>query len=245
LHAFYLGQEGGRAVAEILFGKVNPSGKLPFTAERNLEDRSSFECYHDSDRDLRVTLNDGIFGGYRHFDRTGTAPLFSFGFGLSYTKFKYSNLRISAETIESGDRIVVRFDLANTGSVAGAEVAQLYVSDSKCSVPRPHKELKGFAKTYLEPGETKIVEIELCEQEFQFFHPKRGWMAEPGVFELLIGASATDIRLRGRIHLVKSARTTRHNASIPSAVSTQRPCDDGKLASCEPEPREGEPIGVC
>jgi len=202
LHAFYLGQEGGRAVAEILLGKVNPSGKLPFTAERNPEDRSSFGCYHDSDGDLRVTFKDGIFGGYRHFDRTGTAPLFPFGFGLSYTKFEYSNLQVSSESMKSGDRVAVRFDITNTGSVAGAEIAQLYVSDSECSVPRPQKELKGFAKMRLDPGETKSVEIGLSDQELQFFDAGRScWVAEPGAFELLIGASATDIRLRGRINL--------------------------------------------
>ena len=202
LHSFYLGQEGGRAVGEILFGKVNPSGKLPFTAERNPEDRSSFGCYHDSDGDLRVTLKDGIFGGYRHFDRTGVAPQFPFGFGLSYTKFEYSNLRIPSKKMKRGARMTVRFDITNTGPVAGAEVSQLYVSDIECSVPRPKKELKGFAKTHLTPGETKTVEIELDERDFQFFHAgQHKWVAEPGVFELLIGASAADIRLRGSIKL--------------------------------------------
>ena len=202
LHSFYLGQEGGRAVAEILFGKVNPSGKLPFTAERNLEDRSSFGCYHDSDSDLRVTLKDGVFGGYRHFDRHGITPLFPFGFGLSYTKFAYSNLHVSTDRIKQGERVTVRFDITNSGPVAGAEAAQLYVADPDCSVPRPPKELKGFVKVALEPGETKTVTIESGPEAFQFFHPEHGWTAEPGRFELLVGASATDIRLRGSIELM-------------------------------------------
>ena len=200
LHSFYHGQEGGRAVAEILFGKVNPSGKLPFTAERDPEDRSSFGCYHDSDNDLRVALKDGIFGGYRHFDRTGKAPMFPFGFGLSYSEFEYSNLRVSSTCLKRGERIAVLFDITNTGGVPGAEVAQLYVSDVECSVPRPVKELKGFAKTHLQPGETKTVEIPLGDKELQFFHPvKKAWVVEPGVFELLVGASAGDVRLRASV----------------------------------------------
>jgi beta-glucosidase len=202
LHAFYLGQEGGRAVAEILFGKVNPSGKLPFTAERNPEDRSSFGCYHDTDGDRRVMLKDGIFGGYRHFDKTGLTPLFSFGFGLSYTQFAYSNLRVSTGKVSARCALKVTFDLTNTGMVAGAEIAQLYVADSESSFPRPPKELKGFAKTHLAPGETKSVVICLCIDAFQFFDfTRREWVAEPGTFELLIGASASDIRLKLRVIL--------------------------------------------
>jgi len=198
LYAWYPGQEGGTAIAEILSGAVNPSGKLPATFERSLADRSSWGCYHDADRDLRVQLTDGVFTGYRHHDRTGVAPQFPFGFGLSYTTFAYDNLRL-APALRTGETLSVCFDVINTGTRPGTEVAQLYLSDCAASVPRPVKELKGFAAVTLQPGERRTVQLDLDETALRFFCPQqRAWVAEPGDFEVLIGASAADIRLRAR-----------------------------------------------
>ena len=198
LYAWYPGQEGGTAVAEILGGAVNPSGKLPATFERAIEDRSSANSYHDPDGDRRVQLSDGVFTGYRHHDRTGVAPLFPFGFGLSYTTFAYDKLKVAAK-LRAGRTLGVSFDVVNTGTRAGTEVVQLYVHDCEASVPRPTKELKGFATVELQPGERKTVKLELDESALSFFCPDhRDWVAEPGDFEVLIAASATDIRLRGR-----------------------------------------------
>ena len=198
LHAWYPGQEGGTAVAEILAGVTNPSGKLPATFERALEDRSSHACYHDADGDKRVALTDGVFAGYRHHDRTGVAPQFPFGFGLSYTTFAYENLRVPARMTARGS-LKVRCDVRNTGKRAGTEVVQLYLHDIEASVPRPVKELKGFAAVALEPGEKKTVEFTLAVRDLQFFCPRRHeWVAEPGEFEVLVAASAADVRLHAR-----------------------------------------------
>lgn len=203
LYAWYPGQEGGTAVAEILGGIVNPSGKLPATFERALEDRSSANSYHDPDGDRRVLLSDGVFTGYRHHDRTGVAPLFPFGFGLSYTTFAYGKLKV-APTLRAGRSLSVSFEVTNTGTRAGTEVAQLYVHDGEASVPRPSKELKGFATVTLEPGERKTVKMQLDESALSFFCPDRhAWIAEPGEFEVLIGASSADIRLRGKFTYMK------------------------------------------
>jgi beta-glucosidase len=209
LHAWYPGQEGGTAVAEILAGLVNPSGRLPATFERAPEDRSSFGCYHDADGDKRVLLSDGVFTGYRHHDRTGVAPLFPFGFGLSYTTFAYENL-VLPEQVTDGQPLTVRFDVVNTGGRAGIETAQLYLGDVAASVPRPLKELKGFATVSLEPGERRTLEIVLTNRDLQFFCPsRRTWVAEPGEFTVQIGASAADIRLTGRLQYGELERGTK------------------------------------
>ena len=202
VHAWYPGQEGGTAVAEILFGEVNPSAKLPVTFEKSLEDRSSFDCYHDNNGDNRVELSDGVFCGYRHFDREGIEPMFPFGFGLSYTTFAFEDLQLSSATMKPDQTIMASFDLTNTGRRAGAEVAQLYISDVKASLPRPIKELKGFVKVQLEPGERKRVQIPIDISNLQFYDSDaRRWTAEPGEFHVLIGASAEDIRLQSSFRL--------------------------------------------
>jgi beta-glucosidase len=208
LHAWYPGQEGGTAIAEILSGAVNPSGRLPATFERALEDRSSFDCYHapqfsgpqdyrNVEYSSRVALSDGVFFGYRHHDRTGVAPLFPFGFGLSYTTFAYENLVLPGR-MNQNQPLVVQFDVVNTGKRAGIETPQLYLGDAEASVPRPVKELKGFASVALAPGERRTVELAVTERDLQFFCPRRrSWVAEPGAFTVSIGASAEDIRLTG------------------------------------------------
>ncbi|MFW5789003.1 MAG: beta-glucosidase H [Spirochaetota bacterium] len=198
LHAWYPGQEGGTAIGEILLGKVSPSGKLPVTFEARLEDRSSHGSYHDVDGDKRVFYNDGVFSGYRYTDAYGPEPLFPFGFGLSYSSFEYADLELSETRIAAGGRLTASFTIRNTGSMRAAESAQLYLVDVEASVPRPPKELKGYAKVDLDPGEERRLTIEVPERALMFFDSVTDrWLAEPGRFEVLVGASSRDIRLRG------------------------------------------------
>ena len=199
--AWYPGQQGGQAVAEILTGKISPSGKLPFTIEKRLEDNPTYRSYHTNvDMSMfntpykRVEYNEGIFVGYRGYERNGIEPLFPFGYGLSYSRFEYANL--SAE--ENGGVWTIAFDVTNTGDCDAAEVVQLYVSDLEASVPRPVKELKGYEKIFLKKGQTKRVEIELGRDAFSYYDAveRHGFVVEPGRFEVLVGASSEDIRLR-------------------------------------------------
>jgi beta-glucosidase len=203
LHVWYPGQEGGTAIAELLFGRVTPSGRLPATFEKRLEDRSASGCYHDSDGDRHVALSDGIFFGYRHFDQTGIEPRFPFGFGLSYTTFEYSNLGVSSDTMTETGRLRVSFDVRNSGSRRGAETALLFVRDVASHLPRPVKEFKGFTKVLLEPGASRRVDIEIGRDELVYFDPElHDWVYEPGEFEILVGASAADVRLRTTVRAV-------------------------------------------
>ncbi len=202
LDAWYPGQEGGAALAQILFGEFSPSGKLPASFERRWEDNATFHSYYPQKGDKHVEYTEGVFVGYRHFDRSGVKPLFPFGFGLSYTRFEYGNLKI--ETLgKSGKALVkVSFNVKNVGPREGAEIAQLYVGDAHSSVPRPPKELKGFAKLNLRPGESKEVTLTLDRRAFSYFNVKTNdWLAEPGDFGILIGSSSADIRLRGNFKL--------------------------------------------
>ncbi len=200
LHAFYPGQAGGQALAEILFGAVNPSGKLPATFEERAEDRGSFDSYFDLEGSERIELSDGIFSGYRHFDQQGIVPRFAFGFGLSYTTFDLSELRLSAPRLEPGASLGVTVRVTNTGERSGAEVVQVYVRDVASRLPRPPKELKGFARIVLEPGESADARVELGPSAFELYDPAaKRWLLEPGEFEILVGVSAVDIRLRAAV----------------------------------------------
>ena len=197
LMAWYPGQEGGRAIAEILTGRINPSGRLPITVERRAEDNPTFDSYRANvaqvyNSPLRVSYDEGVFVGYRGYDRAGTEPMYPFGYGLSYTTFDYANLKM--ERLDDGN-VVVSFEVTNTGRFAGSEVAQLYVGDEVASVPRPEKELKGYEKVRLEPGETKSVEIRLSPDAFAFYDMNRhDFVVEPGDFTISVGASSRDIR---------------------------------------------------
>ncbi len=198
IEAFYPGQEGGNAIADVLFGDVNPSGKLPMTLPRRLEDTPAFAHYPG--RDGKVHYREGLMVGYRYYDTREVAPLFPFGHGLSYTEFTYSNLQISADANEQNYRINVSVDVANTGRRAGAEVVQLYVRDVQSSLERPQKELKAFQKVALRPGEKKTVQLALDRSALEFYDPARNaWIAEPGEFEILVGRSSRDIRLKGKL----------------------------------------------
>jgi beta-glucosidase len=201
LQAWFPGQEGGTAVAEILFGTVNPSGRLPASFERRWQDNPAHDYYYPEPGTPRIVYEEGIFVGYRGYEKNGVAPLFPFGHGLSYTTFKYSNLALSPEKTDDG-KVQVTFDLTNTGSRNGAEVAQVYVADTHSNVPRPPKELKGFAKVELQPGETKHVTVELNRRSLSYYDvDEKAWRAEPGMFDVLVGRSSTMIELRGKLTL--------------------------------------------
>lgn len=202
LMAWYPGQQGGMAVSEIITGKVNPSGKLPISIEKKLEDNPSYSSYYENVDRIRpkktnpysrVEYREGIFVGYRGYEKNGVEPLFPFGYGLSYTTFEYSDIEVS----DHGDGYVVTFDVRNVGEVAGAEVAQVYVTDSECSVVRPVKELKGFEKVFLKPGESRTVSVKLGEEAFRFYDAFiHGFVVEPGEFMVSVGSSSADIRLK-------------------------------------------------
>jgi beta-glucosidase len=204
LHAWYPGQEGGPALAQILFGEYSPSGKLPVSFERRLEDGATFKTYYPQKGDKHVEYTEGIFLGYRHFDRSTVKPLFPFGFGLSYTRFQYGDLKITPvhDGVKENGLAKISFSVKNSGSRLGAEIAELYVGDAHSSVPRPVKELKGFAKVNLAPGETKQVTLTLDRRAFSFYDVrKHDWSAEPGEFSILVGGSSADIQLRGSFRL--------------------------------------------
>jgi len=197
LHAWYPGQAGGRAIGEIVSGEVNPSGKLPISIERKLEDNPSFKFFLNKEDVAKgkAVYGEGVFVGYRGYDANGVEPLFPFGFGLSYTKFDYEGLKIS--TAQDGS-VKATFTVKNVGERAGAETAQVYVAPPKCAAPRPPKELKGFAKVQLKPGESKSVTVELGKDAFAYWSPERkDWTVEAGTYGILVGASSRDIKLKG------------------------------------------------
>ncbi|HEX8924333.1 MAG TPA: glycoside hydrolase family 3 C-terminal domain-containing protein, partial [Terriglobales bacterium] len=200
LHAWYPGQEGGTAVAEVLFGKVNPSGKLPISLERRWEDNATYNSYYDKTGTKRVAYTEGVFLGYRHFDRSTVKPLFPFGYGLSYTTFRYSGLKVSKPAADG--TVTVSFTIANTGKREGAEVAEVYVSDKHAPVPRPVKELKGFTKLHLEPGESRTAQVTLDRRAFAYYDVgAHSWTVAPGQFEILVGPSSAKIELQKNIDI--------------------------------------------
>ncbi|MBN1877793.1 MAG: glycoside hydrolase family 3 C-terminal domain-containing protein [Anaerolineae bacterium] len=197
--AYYPGQEGGNAIANILTGVVTPSGKLTVTYPECYEDNPTYINYPGT---KEVLYGEGIFVGYRYYDMKDVVPLFPFGHGLSYTTFEYSNLQVP-ETVQKGASVVVSVTVKNTGEVAGQEVVQLYVADKESSLVRPLKELKGFQKVALEPGESKTVSFTLDQRALSFYDPyQKQWVAEPGKFKVLIGSSSKDIRVKGQFMLV-------------------------------------------
>jgi beta-glucosidase len=193
LEGWMMGQAGGQAIADVLFGKVNPSGKLAETFPIKLVDTPAHINWPGGAG--KVNYGEGLFIGYRYYDAKRMPVQFPFGFGLSYTTFTYSNAKVSAETFKDKDGLTVTVRVTNTGKVAGKEIVQVYVHDVKSLLVRPEKELKGFAKVELQPGETKSVSIQLDFRSFAYYHPQyKQWITENGDFDILIGASATDIR---------------------------------------------------
>lgn len=199
LQAWYPGQEAGNALADILFGQVNPSGKLPVTFDRNLDESAVAHSYYaDPPQSKKVKYSEGVFLGYRHYDKAGSKPAFPFGYGLSYTTFKYGNLSVSPQSSDLAVPVMVSFDVTNTGSREGAEVAEVYVGDGHAPVTRPVKELKGFSKVMLKPGETRQVQVSLDRRAFSYYDvEKKDWVAAPGEFTILIGGSSDNTPLRG------------------------------------------------
>jgi beta-glucosidase len=200
LQAWYPGQEGGTALAQLLFGEFNPSGRLPISIERRWEDNAVYDSYYPKKGEKKVEYTEGVFVGYRHFDKSGIKPLFPFGYGLSYTTFAFKNLTVSPA---SGEQLVtVAFDVSNTGARSGAEVAQVYVGDKHAKVPRPVKELKGFARVELNPGETKHVQVTLDRRAFSYYDVKsHSWTVAPGDFDIYVARSSAEIELTGKATL--------------------------------------------
>ena len=214
LQLWYDSQEQGNALADVLFGDVNPSGKLPTTFPVRLQDNPAYINYPGENG--KVRYGEGIFVGYRYYDKKEIAPLFPFGHGLSYTTFKYSNLSVSAKSITANELLEVQVDITNTGRVAGKEVVQLYVRDAEATVARPEKELKAFTKVELDPGQTKTLTFSLDREAFWYFDVvKNTWATEPGDFEILVGSSSRNIHLRGAFTLVPEPRASRLHTGLP------------------------------
>ena len=204
LNMFYGGQQGGQALAAVLFGDANPSGKLPFTMPKRFEDSPAYGHYPGDN--LKVDYAEGIYVGYRYYDTKHVEPAFPFGYGLSYTKYEYSDLRI-AEVAEVGGPTASRaysatLTVKNTGTRAGAEVIQMYIRDLHSKIDRPAHELKAFRRVPLKPGESRLVHFTIDRDALSYWSPtKKGWVAEPGEFEVQIGASSRDIRQRAKLIL--------------------------------------------
>ena len=207
IEAWYPGENGGTALAEILFGDVNPSGHLPITVERRWEDNPTHENYYPSPGSKRVEYKEGVFVGYRGYEQKRVLPQFPFGFGLSYTTFKYSDLAVTATAVSSsndpsGPLYQVSFTVTNTGLRPGAAVSEVYISDRHASVPRPPKELKGFAKITLHPGETQKVTVPLDARSFCYYDVQaKQWRANPGTFTVGVGSSSQQIELTRELKL--------------------------------------------
>lgn len=205
VHVWYPGQEGGTALAQILFGDYSPSGKLPISFERRWEDNPTHDSYYPSSPNAKgVTYSEGIFVGYRGYDKSGVKPLYPFGFGLSYTTFAYKNISVSPARGNLSQAIQVSFDITNTGKRAGAEIAELYVGEVNPKVPRPVKELKGFSRVELKPGETRHVALSLNRRAFSYYDVgKKEWAADPGKFNILVGSSSEKIQLQSAFTLTQ------------------------------------------
>jgi len=224
VEAWFPGQEGGTALAEVLFGDVNPSGKLPDTLAARREDYP--DTGHFPGVNGRVSYDEGIYVGYRHFDKAAIAPLFPFGHGLSYTTFGYSNLRLSSPTLAPNGTVTVSLDITNTGRRAGAEVVQLYVHDTQPRIDKPVRELKGFAKIELGAGQTRRVSLLLRPRDLAYCDvPGQQWKADAGSYQIQIGASSRDIRQQVLVRLAGDFREP-----IPflqeQAATTAKPTGD-------------------
>jgi beta-glucosidase len=192
---WYGGQEGGNAIADVLFGDANPSGKLPVSFVKQWKDSPANGHYPGEN--LEVDYAEGIYVGYRYFDKKKIEPLFPFGYGLSYTKFDYSDLKVSPSEAAPGQPLEVSLEVRNSGSRPGAEIVELYVHDGHSSADRPIQELKGFRRVDLAPGESKVVQFTLDRAAMAFYSTsKKDWVTEPGQFDVLVGASSRDLRVK-------------------------------------------------
>ena len=214
LNMFLTGQAGGSAVCDVMFGDVNPSGKLSETYPVALEDNSSFNYFPGTS--VSVEYREGVYVGYKYYDTANKEVAFPFGFGLSYTTFEYSDIKVSADKIKDTDTVTVSFKVKNTGAVDGAEVAQLYVNDVESTIYRPVKELRGFKKVFLKAGEEKEVEITLDKRAFAYYNVNIGdWHVESGDFKILVGASSRDIKLEATVFVESTVE-----AEVPDYKTT-------------------------
>jgi beta-glucosidase len=198
LQAWYPGMEGGNALANILFGKVSPSGKLPMTFANSHLDYPAHAIGEFPGEDLRVEYKDDIYVGYRYFEKEEVNPVFPFGYGLSYTSFEFSDMDVNKKE----DQVVVSCTITNTGDMNGAEVAQLYIHPVNPQIERPVKELKGFEKIFLDPGQSEQVSFTLSPESFSYFSEEEmSWKLDPGSYEIQIGNSSANIKLKEEINL--------------------------------------------
>jgi beta-glucosidase len=217
LEAWMMGQAGGGAIADVLFGRVNPSGKLAETYPLRLVDTPAYVNFPGENGVVRY--GEGLFIGYRYYDAKDVPVQFPFGYGLSYTTFAYNNLQVLTDHFDDVDGLTVTVEVSNTGPVAGKEIVQVYVRDRESRLVRPYKELKGFAKVSLQPGETKTIAIPLDFRAFAYYDPAhQQWVTEDGQFDILVGASSTDIRCCATVTL----RSTLQLPSILHDESTVR-----------------------
>lgn len=199
-HGQLIGQEAGNALTPVLFGDVNPSGKLPFTFPRRLADSPAHALNQYNGE--KVNYAEELLVGYRWFDKKQIEPLFPFGFGLSYTTFRYNQIKLAKPGLKPGDSVAVTVDITNTGKLAGAEVVQLYVSDPKPQIGKAVRELKGFAKVALKPDETETVSLTLTPRDFAYFDvPGHQWKADAGEYVIEVGASSRDLRQKATVKL--------------------------------------------
>ncbi|MBV8351820.1 MAG: glycoside hydrolase family 3 C-terminal domain-containing protein, partial [Verrucomicrobia bacterium] len=204
IETFYPGQNGGQALAEILFGDVNPSGKLPVTFEKKITDNPAYATFPPAinTHPDAIPYTEGIFVGYRGYEHNHIEPLFPFGFGLSYTTFSYSGIKVEPAIFNGTQPVKVSFVVTNTGKRAGAEVAELYVGQESPTISRPIKELKGFTKVFLQPGQSQTVTLELNQRSFAYFNTAiEKWDAVPGTYNILVGGSSQDTPLKGQVSL--------------------------------------------
>lgn len=207
LNMFLTGQAGGSAVCDIIFGDVNPSGKLSETYPYALEDNSSHNYFPGTS--VSVEYREGVYVGYKYYDTANKAVAFPFGHGLSYTTFEYSDVKVSADKVKDTDTVTVSFKVKNTGSVDGAEAAQVYVSDVESTIYRPVKELRAFKKVFLKAYEEKEVSVELDKRAFAYYNVNLGdWHVESGDFKILVGASSRDIRLEANVYVESTVEAT-------------------------------------
>ena len=202
IETWYGGQTGGQALSEVLFGDVNPSGHLPVTFERRLVDNPAYATYYPAAGSRAVHYTEGIFVGYRGYEKTGTEPLFPFGYGMSYTTFKFSNLKVQQSKVDGETSATATFDVTNTGTRTGADVAQLYVGESAPKVPRPMHELKGFERVELTPGETRHMQIPLDARSFQYWDTASSqWVIGTSRFTVWVGDSVANLPLKSVLEL--------------------------------------------
>jgi beta-glucosidase len=200
LFGWYGGQEVGHGVADVIFGLANPSGKTPVTFPQRIEDSTAYGNYPGEK--LRVTYGEGIYVGYRGFFRRSIEPAFAFGYGLSYTTFEYKDLKLSRPVIKLGESVEASVEVRNSGARGGAEVVELYVHEAQAPVDRPERELKGFRRVMLQPGETQTVRFVVDRGAMSFFDPvAQTWTQQAGTFDLLVGASCRDLRLKGALRV--------------------------------------------